>query len=129
MNSNEQANCPLISFFEIPAIDFNRAVTFYETLFSFRIDRCDCGEEKMGFFPDNGSGLRGAISLSNGFNPSSDGVLVHFATDRIDWIVQHVEAGGGKIILPKTAIEAEGQGCFALILDSEGNRIGIHQPE
>lgn len=129
MKSTSIANKEVISFFEIPATDFNRAVTFYENIFGWPIERCECGEEKMGFFPDSGSGLRGAISLANGFYPSSDGVLVHFVTDQIDALLPMVEPAGGKIVMPKTNIEAEGNGCFALILDSEGNRIGIHQPE
>ncbi len=119
----------MISFFEIPARDFNRAVDFYEKVFETDIDRCDCGEEQMGFFPGGQGGLRGAISRSEDFNPSVDGVLIHFVTEQIDTVLQRVEKAGGRIVRPKTEIDAEGQGCFALILDSEGNRIGIHQPE
>lgn len=129
MKSASSKNRQVISFFEIPATDFDRAVDFYKKIFGLPIDRCDCGEEKMGFFPDSGSGLRGAISRAKGFHPSSDGVLIHFVTHKIDTLLPMVEPAGGRVVMPKTMIEAEGNGCFALILDSEGNRIGIHQPE
>jgi uncharacterized protein len=32
----------------------------------------------------------------------------------------------GKIHTPKTKIEAEGKGFFAIIIDSEGNKIGFY---
>jgi predicted enzyme related to lactoylglutathione lyase len=37
-----------------------------------------------------------------------------------------VEANGGEIIRPKTKIEAEGRGYFALFADSEGNRLELY---
>lgn len=33
---------------------------------------------------------------------------------------------GGKIIRPKTKIEAEGMGYFALFIDCEGNKLGLY---
>ena len=42
----------LISFFEIPASDFVRAVKFYETVLSLKLDVMECDAEKMAFFPD-----------------------------------------------------------------------------
>ena len=38
-----------------------------------------------------------------------------------------VEANGGEIIVQKTP-HADESGFFALFLDSEGNRIGLHSP-
>ena len=34
---------------------------------------------------------------------------------------------GGKIIIPKTKIEAENKGYFAVLEDSEGNHVGIYE--
>jgi predicted enzyme related to lactoylglutathione lyase len=36
-----------------------------------------------------------------------------------------VEPAGGKISLPRTALP-EGMGFYAHILDTEGNRVGLH---
>lgn len=78
----------------------------------------------MAFFPEG----EGAISLSPGFNPSRDGVLVSLhVRDDFDAVLQRVTAHGGEIAREKTKIEAEGRGYFALFIDSEGNRIGLYQ--
>jgi len=100
----------LISFFEIPASDFNRAVKFYETIFG------EEGEEQS----------VGAISYAEGFNPSEHGVLIHFNCENIELMTTAITRNGGKIIIPKTKIEAEGRGWFAVFADSEGNRIGLY---
>ena len=49
------------------------------------------------------------------------------AGDDLQLVLDKVEAHGGSIITPKTA-HADGVGFFALFLDSEGNRIGLHSP-
>lgn len=117
----------LISFFEIPATDISRAVNFYNELFGFEIKISDCGEEKMAFFPGEDNNVCGAISQAKNFEPSAQGVLIHFdVTGRIDDLITKVPELGGKIVMGKTQIVPEDQGCFALVLDSEGNRIGLH---
>ena len=52
----------LVSFFEIPATDFERAVKFYESLFKVTLPSMDCGHEKMAFFPEEEGVCPGAIS-------------------------------------------------------------------
>jgi predicted enzyme related to lactoylglutathione lyase len=37
-----------------------------------------------------------------------------------------IEKNGGKITRPKTKIEAEGRGYFALFIDNEGNKVGLY---
>jgi predicted enzyme related to lactoylglutathione lyase len=118
----------LITFFEIPATDFHRAVLFYETILEMKLEKCDCGEEKMAFFPAPVNGPRGAISLAKGFEPSVSGVLIHFGVEDIEAVLRRTTASGGTIHFPKTKIEAEGEGHFALIIDSEGNKVGLHEP-
>jgi len=43
----------------------------------------------------------------------------------VQLILDKVEAAGGKITLPKTLISPE-NGFMAIIIDTEGNRIGLH---
>ncbi|MBK8079231.1 MAG: hypothetical protein IPK25_02415 [Saprospiraceae bacterium] len=40
-------------------------------------------------------------------------------------ILDRVETTGGKIMVPKTQISLE-YGCMAVFIDTEGNRIGLH---
>ena len=39
-----------IAFFEIPTVDFHRAVDFYETVFGVQLPVFECEEEKMACF-------------------------------------------------------------------------------
>ena len=113
----------LISWVEIPAIDFERAVKFYSLVLNLDLQSIDCGKEKMACFP----GGEGAISYAPGFKPSEHGALVSFNTkDDLDAAMDRVKANGGKIIQPKTKIEAEGRGYFSLFIDCEGNKVGLY---
>ena len=44
-----------IAFFEIPTVDFHRAVDFYETVFGVQLPVFECEEEKMACFTEEGS--------------------------------------------------------------------------
>ena len=113
----------LISWVEVPATDFDRAVEFYNAVFKLQLKKQDFGQEKMACFP----GDEGAISYAPGFKPSENGVMVSFtAPDTIDDTISRMERNGGKVIQPKTKIEAEGRAFFAVGIDSEGNKIGIY---
>ena len=58
----------LVSFFEIPAADFDRAVKFYENLFGVKLEVLDCGHEMMAFFPKEDGVCPGAVSWSSQFD-------------------------------------------------------------
>lgn len=115
----------LVSFFEIPAINFDRAVKFYEAVFKTKLTVIDCEHEKMAFFSDETKECCGAVSWTKGFNPSKDGVLISLQCEDIELTLALIEANGGETIIPKTRIEAEDAGFFAVFLDCEGNRVGL----
>lgn len=120
----------LINWFEIPVHDFGRAVKFYQDLLNIKINAYGDEKEKMGFFPKDETGLEGAISYSSGFKPSSDGVLLNFYQEQdLQFFLNEVERLGGQVVRPKTKIEAEGRGYFALFKDTEGNRLGVYSEE
>ena len=70
----------LISWVEIPATNFERAINFYSSVLQIKMKVLDCGKEKMACFPSG----EGAISMAPGFKPSTDGVLVSFNTENWD---------------------------------------------
>ena len=114
----------LISWVEIPASDFERAVEFYQNILNLDLRVVEGGDEKMALFP----GGEGSISYAPAFKPSRDGVLVSLnAGSDLNAVLDLVKEYGGTIDKPKTKIEAEGMGYFALFIDSEGNRIGLYQ--
>lgn len=113
----------LISWVEIPATDFDRAVDFYNAVFELNLEKMDFGQEKMACLPND----EGAISFAPGFEPGKNGVLVSFnAGDDLDGVIERISRNGGEIVQPKTKIEAENRGSFALFADSEGNRVGLY---
>lgn len=119
-----------ISWFEIGTIDLDRATKFYETIFQVKLAPLDLENIKMRMFPldDMMTGVGGALVDSKGFHkPSStDGPLIYLnGNPDVQLVLDRVEAAGGKIMVPKTEISAE-YGYMAVIIDSEGNRIGLH---
>jgi len=116
----------LVAFFEIPAENFERAVKFYESVFSIKLGVMDCETEKMAFFPETNGKCEGAISYAKDFHPSKDGVLIHLQVENMETTTSAIEKNGGKIVQSKTKIESENGGYFALFVDSEGNKVGLH---
>lgn len=116
----------LVAFFEIPAVDFGRAVEFYEAVLNCRLSVMECPTEKMAFFPEESGKYQGAVSFASGFNPSKDGVLISLSVENMEETISCIEKNGGKIITPKTKIEAEGMGYFSVFIDVEGNKVGLY---
>jgi len=113
----------LVTWVDIPAVDFKRAVNFYSNLLQIELEIFDCGEEKMACFPTG----EGAVSFAPGFTPSENGPIVNFNCENdLDGAIERALKLGGKIVHPKTKIEVEGRGWFALFTDSEGNRLGLY---
>lgn len=113
----------LVTWVDIPAVDFDRAVNFYETVLQTKFEVFDCSEEKMACFPTG----EGAISLAPNFKPSENGPIVNFdCGNDLDGAITRVVSIGGKIVQPKCKIEVEGRGWFALFHDTEGNRLGLY---
>ncbi len=118
-----------ISWFEIPAVDIDRAQKFYETIFDISMPKMDLPNIKMRMFPiEDRIGVGGAICYSGGFYKpsSSEGPLVYLnANPDVQVVLDKVESAGGKIVVDKTEISPE-YGFMAVFLDTEGNRVAIH---
>jgi uncharacterized protein len=119
-----------ISWFEIPATDIDRAQKFYEAVFNIQLQAMDFPAMKMRMFPldDPMKGVGGAIVDSNGFHKPSatDGPLIYLnGNPDVQIFLDRIEKAGGKILVPKTVISDE-YGDMAVFLDTEGNRIALH---
>ena len=119
-----------VSWFEIPAIDINRAQKFYETIFDIQMFPLDTPQLHMRMFPIENplSGIGGAICHSGEFyKPSAEfGPVVYLnANPDVQIVLDKIEGAGGKIIVPKTQISPE-YGYMAVFLDCEGNRVALH---
>jgi predicted enzyme related to lactoylglutathione lyase len=72
--------------------------------------------------------IGGAVVNSSGFHKPSetDGPLIYLnGNPDVQTVLDRVEKAGGKIMLQKTEISPE-YGFMAVIIDTEGNRIGLH---
>lgn len=116
----------LVAFFEIPCVDFVRAVKFYETIFNCKLSVVEGPTEKMAFFPKQLGKCPGAISFSPHLKPSTDGVLISLSVENMEEAISSIERNSGRVIIPKTKINAEGMGYFSTFIDIEGNRIGLY---
>jgi predicted enzyme related to lactoylglutathione lyase len=117
-----------VSIFEIPATEISRAVGFYQEILAINIDQMDVQGMQMGIFPYEGQMITGVIIKGDGYRPSADGVTIYLnGGDNLQIILDKVEKNGGKIVVPKT-LHADESGYFAMFLDTEGNKIGLHSP-
>lgn len=113
-----------VAWVEIPATNIVRATKFYADVFALDLHIIECGNnEKMACFPSG----EGAICTSPDLTPAAKGPLVSFDTgDDLEGAMSRVTRNKGQIVQPKTKIEAEDRGYFALMIDSEGNKVGLY---
>ena len=117
-----------INWFEIPVADLERAQKFYETIFGMQLIPMDLPGLKMRMFPtDDTKGTSGAIIFAPEFyQPSANGTMVYLnGNPDLQNVLDKVEAAGGTIAMPKTAISPE-IGFMAVMMDTEGNRVALH---
>ena len=113
-----------INWFEIPAVDFDRAVDFYSKVLNQPIRKEIFFGTPNGVFQAEDPGVGGSI-VKNDTVPSTSGVLPYLnAGNDLAGILGRVEAAGGKVVMPITAIGP--MGSIAVFIDSEGNRVGLH---
>ncbi|MBC7933936.1 MAG: VOC family protein [Rhizobacter sp.] len=120
----------VISWFEIGTTDLDRATKFYETIFDVTLTPMDMDNIKMRMFPvtDMMEGVGGALVDSGGFHKPSatDGPLIYLnGNPNLQAVLDRVLNAGGTIMVAKMEIGPE-YGYMAVILDTEGNRIGLH---
>ena len=114
-----------VTWFEIPTANIERATTFYETVLDAKL-RPWPGPEPCKMFPIGDGGVGGCLVERPQQKPLADGTLVYLNVDgKLDQVVQRAEENGGKLLVPRTAIDG-GFGFYAVLTDSEGNHIGLH---
>ncbi len=114
-----------INWFELPAVNFKRAVKFYGDILGQELQLMDNEQMQMAFFPTSDKGVGGCLTYGNGNKPNSEGALVYLnGGDNLEQYLSKVETAGGKIIMEKTSIGENGY--MGLFLDSEGNRVALH---
>ena len=114
-----------LTWFEIPATDLARATRFYETVLAHKLKPESMGPLQLSVFSYEQPGVGGCLIAGDGHLPAAVGTVVYLVVAGLDEALERVSRAGGRIALPKTALP-EGLGFFAHVIDSEGNRVGLH---
>lgn len=117
----------IISWFEIPVMDMARAIRFYEPVMqvTLRRENMDCAE--LAVFPHEEPLTGGALAKFEGITPSPQGAIIYLHTADLAATLERVASAGGKCVFGPLELGQE-IGTIALFTDSEGNRVGLHQP-
>ncbi|MFM9843377.1 MAG: VOC family protein [Dongiaceae bacterium] len=115
-----------VVWFEIPATDLKRATAFYESILVTELRPENAGNHDLRVFPYEEPSIGGCLMAGPGCVPGKDGPVAYLNADPVlGEVLKRVAPAGGKIVVPRTDLP-EGMGCFAQIIDSEGNRVGLH---
>lgn len=116
-----------IDWFEIPVKNFDKAKKFYEAILDADMQVMEMTGMRSAFFPADmmSGGIGGCITQADGYEPATKGTLIYLnGGDDLAVPLSKVEAAGGKVVMPKTAIGQNG--FMAHFIDTEGNKIGLH---
>ncbi|MFI5150509.1 MAG: VOC family protein [Bacteroidia bacterium] len=133
----------IMSWYEIPAFDFDRAVTFYTKAIGLKIERRVFGTNFLGVIQDGSAGIPGAIVKSEAGETEMlrEGPVLFFKVyDMSDTLMRIKELGGtvvrekalirnplenGTAVIPKTLID-NSLGYYAVFRDPEGNKMALY---
>ena len=117
-----------INWFEIPARDMDRATRFWETVLARPLKREVFGGVPHAIFAGaNDTIVSGALVNDGKRQPWGQGTLVYLDAGRdLEGCIARVERAGGKVAVPRTEIGEHG--AFAVVIDTEGNAVGLHAP-
>lgn len=117
-----------VAWFEIYVQDLERAKGFYESVFQLQLNTLNTPVPgvQMLAFPCNQEryGITGALVKMEGMGSGGNSTLVYFHSPDCAVEESRVAAAGGQTIRPKFSIGE--YGSIALVLDTEGNMIGLH---
>jgi len=115
-----------VNWFEIYVSDMERAKHFYESVFDLKLEQLPNPDMEYWTFPmqDDRMGAGGALVRMEGVTPAPGGTLVYFSCKDCGVEEALVEPAGGQVQKPKMSIGEFG--FISLVMDSEGNMIGLH---
>ncbi len=115
-----------VNWFDISVSNLERAKKFYETVFNIQLVDFPIAWGKQSAFPSDHQGLNitGALVEKEDMTANSNNTVVYFESADCITEESRVEKAGGKIIRPKMSIGEFG--FVAMLMDTEGNTIGLH---
>ena len=115
-----------ITWFEIPVTDMNRAARFYSQVLGKQLEKQNLGPHELMLFPYHQPGVGGCLMSYKSLQPGATGTVIYLAVgDTLDAALGRVAQAGGEVVLGRTALPGD-IGYYAHIIDTEGNRVGLH---
>jgi len=118
-----------VGWFEIYVQDMERARAFYQSTLQVALERLDSPGIELWAFPmqHDKPGCAGALAKMEGKDSGGGGTLIYFSCADCAVEASRAAQNGGRVVKEKFSI---GQyGFIALLLDTEGNMIGLHSME
>ena len=118
----------VLSWFEIPVDDIDRAQHFYETLLGQPLRREEMGpRQSRAVFPYDEGSVGGALRSSpHPPSPSSEGMVAYLnAGPSLGVVLSRADELGAEVLLEMVKLPRD-IGWIAHIRDCEGNRVGLH---
>ncbi|MBU9544696.1 VOC family protein [Burkholderia multivorans] len=119
-----------IAWFDIPSLDFDRAIRFYEAVLQTTLHREVIGGVPMAIFDHEASSTGGSIVFDpQQLKPSANGVLVYLnAGESVVAALDRARRAGG--VVQGSVVELPNNyGYIGYLIDTEGNRVGLHAPK
>lgn len=115
-----------VMWFEIYVQDMARAKRFYEGVLDGALEKIGGADPEMWAFrmERNKEGAGGALVRMEGAPSGGNSTLVYFGCEDCAVEEARVAAFGGKVHKPKWSIGE--YGFISLIVDTEGNMVGLH---
>lgn len=116
-----------VGWFEIYVQDMERAKAFYQKTFQVTLEHLEMPGMDMWAFPplmSDNPGCTGTLVKMEGKDSGIGGTIVYFSLDDCAVEAARAAQNGGKIQKEKTSIGE--YGFLVLVLDTEGNMIGLH---
>jgi predicted enzyme related to lactoylglutathione lyase len=115
-----------VNWFEIYVQDMGRAKAFYEAVFGVLLTKLDGTEFEMWAFPmrQDGFGASGSLVKIPGYPSGANSVVVYFSCADCAVEAEKAANSGGQIEMGKKSVGQHGH--IALVIDTEGNIVGLH---
>jgi predicted enzyme related to lactoylglutathione lyase len=115
-----------VNWFEIYVSDMERAKHFYESVLALKLEKLPSPDMEYWAFPmqTDRVGAGGALARMEGASPGPGGTLIYFSCEDCAVEESRVEPAGGRVQKAKMSIGE--YGFMSLVMDSEGNLIGLH---
>ncbi len=115
-----------VSWFDISVANLERAKAFYQSVFAIELSDFPIEWGRQSAFPADfgGPNTSGALVEKSDFVAGSNNTIVYFNCEDCAVEESRVVEAGGQVLQAKTNIWEFGN--IAILLDTEGNTIGLH---